>query len=312
MILTVTMNPAIDKTYVVDHFQPNQVFRTDKSIATAGGKGINVARVIAILGEAVAATGFLGGNNGAFIADEILKQNIRNEFLAIKGETRICLNIIDEINDTSTEILESGPILSHQEVDDFLHRFEQLLDQTTIITVSGSLPKGLNSDFYRLLIRSARQKKKKLLLDTSGVYLKEAIKEKPFMITPNETEVRTLIEQDSFTDKDYPQILLALKEQGICLPILTLGSAGCMAVLEDGVYKFSGTKLNVINPVGSGDAFLAGCAVGLKQERELIDVIKLGMAAGMSNTQFLATGMVCKEMVEMFFQGIRVERIACN
>ena len=309
MILTVTMNPAIDKTYVVDHFQPNQVFRTDKIIATAGGKGINVARVVSILGEAVAATGFLGGNNGAFIADELIKQNVRNEFLKTQGETRVCLNIIDEINSTSTEILESGPTLSHQEVDDFLHWFDQLLDQATIITVSGSLPKGLESDFYRLLIRSTRQKTKRLLLDTSGVYLKEAIKEKPFMITPNETEVRTLIEQESFADNDYPQILMSLKEQGIYLPILTLGSAGCMAMLEDGVYKFSCSRLNVINPVGSGDAFLAGCAVGLKQERKLIDVIKLGMAAGMSNTQFLATGMVCQEMVEKFFQVIRVERL---
>lgn len=309
MILTVTMNPAIDKTYVVDHFQVNELFRTDKIVATAGGKGINVARVICTLGEDVGATGFLGGTNGAFIGKALINHKIRNEFLEIQGETRVCLNILDEINHTSTEILESGPTLSIQEVNTFLKHFDLLLDQSDIVTLSGSLPLGLKSNFYRLLIRAAKEKGKKLLLDTSGDYLKEAIEEKPFMVKPNEHELKALIGDQNFADQSYPQILLTLKERGIELPVLTLGGAGCMAVLQDHVYKFSGPKLNIVNSVGSGDSFVAGCAVGLKQGRELIDVIKLGMASGMSNTQFLATGVVSKELVETFFEEIQVERL---
>ena len=112
MILAINMNPAIDKVYAVDDFKVGEVFRPRDMTATAGGKGLNVARVACLLGEQVIATGLAGGSTGRFIEEEVKKQGIDSQFVPIQGESRICINIMDEKNVTSTEILEPGPTIS--------------------------------------------------------------------------------------------------------------------------------------------------------------------------------------------------------
>ena len=125
MILAITMNPAIDKVYAIDDFEVNQVFRPKAMTATAGGKGLNVARVAHILGEAVMATGFLGGSTGQFIHRKIEEMGLINRFVSIQGETRICINIMDEKNTTSTEVLEPGPTVSQEECALFIEQYEK-------------------------------------------------------------------------------------------------------------------------------------------------------------------------------------------
>lgn len=304
MILTITMNPAIDKVYAVDDFVVGAVFRPRDMVATPGGKGVNVARVAHIIGEQAMATGLLGGSNGNFIRSEIKKQGIIDEFVPIKGQTRICINIIDQKNITSTEILEAGPVISQEEYEDFVKKYEELLDGCDVVTASGSLPKGVPDDFYYRLIEIAREKNKKFILDTSGEYFEEGIKAKPYMIKPNTDELTKVMDGDFFSTKDYVKAVAFFKEQGIELPVLSLGKKGCIAALEDGIYHFTTPSIKVVNTVGSGDSFVAGCAVALAQGKDLKEVIKLGMACGTANTQFFKTGMVSKELVEKFFDRI--------
>jgi len=308
MILAITMNPAIDKVYAIDDFEINRVFRPKAMTATAGGKGLNVARVAHILGEPVMATGFLGGSTGQFIHKQIEEMGLIDRFVSIQGETRICINIMDEKNTTSTEVLEPGPTISQEECDLFLEQYEKMLDSCDVVTASGSLPKGVAVDFYNMLIGIAKERGKKFILDTSGDYFKHGIQAKPYMIKPNKEEFEKAM-GSLRTLNDYDVALMKLKEQGIELPVITLGKDGCIAALEDGIYRFFAPSIKVLNTVGSGDSFVAGCAVSLCRGKGAMEVVKMGMACGMANTQFFQTGMVSVELVDKFFNMIEIEKL---
>ena len=192
MILAVTMNPAIDKIYFVDGFKLDEVHRPKGIISSAGGKGLNVARVAKIIGEEVAVTGFLGGGNGQFIRKKVKELGLIDRFVEIDDETRICINITDNVNNTTSEVLEPGPIITEEQSGKFLSSFSTMIDDVDIITFSGSLPKGLDSDFYAKLIRICNVKNKKVLLDTSGDAFKYGVLALPYMVKPNEDEIGTV------------------------------------------------------------------------------------------------------------------------
>ena len=309
MILTITLNPAIDKVYEIEDFCVGRVFRPKAMTGTAGGKGLNVARVARLLGEAVTATGFVGGNNGRFIIREIQGQGIENHFLEIGKETRICIAVMDSNNNTSTEILEPGPFIEPSEAGAFISLFNELASKAEVITASGSLPVGLPKDTYKTLVKIAKNQQKKFILDTSGRSLESSIGSLPYMVKPNLDEMESLLGEKIPDIKRQAIVVADLKKMGICLPCLSLGKDGCLVALEDGVYHFIGPEIQVINTVGSGDAFVAGCAVALQRGWGPIDVIKMGMACGIANTQFFETGMVSKELVEKFYQQINYEKI---
>lgn len=309
MILTITLNPAIDKVYEVEDFAVGKIFRPKAMTETAGGKGLNVARVVHLLGEPVMATGFLGGHNGRIIDSRVQAEGIISRFLEIKGETRICIAIIDQLNHTSTEILEKGPRIEVNDALAFLDHYDRLSEEGQIVTASGSLPVGLPEDYYRLLVEKAKSKNQLFLLDTSGIALKRAIPAKPYMVKPNLDEIQSLLNRELPDLTAQAEAVMQLKRAGITLPCLTLGANGALVALDNGVYHFSGPKIKVLNTVGSGDSFVAGCAVALQQGWEGKDVVRLGMACGMANTQFFQTGMVSRELVETYFGQITIEKI---
>ena len=308
MILSVTMNPSQDKVYIVDDFSVNNIYRTNHYTATAGGKGLNVARVVKELKEDIITTGLLGGMTGTFIKDELKKHKIKNEFVNISGETRTCINITDQKNNTTTEILETGPKIKNSEIKRFIEKYKKLIKKADIITLSGSLPKGLDDDFYYELVVYAKKMEKKVILDTSGQPLKEGIKAKPYMIKPNEDELNNLFDQNIKKLSDYIKALDKIKEMGIKLPVISLGKDGAVAMVENNYYHFKLPQVDVINTVGSGDAFVAGCAIGL-QKNNLIETIKLGIACGTANTMFAKTGKETEQTVNQFLNKNEVVKI---
>lgn len=309
MILTVTLNPAIDKVYSIDDFIVGKVFRPKKMTTTAGGKGVNVTRVLSLVGEEVTATGFIGGSNGKYIKNELEKLKVKSEFSNIYGDTRICVNITDEKNIMSTEILEKGPLVSEAEIESFLTKYKNLVKSSSVITASGSLPWGVPIDFYRKLIKISKDNNKIFLLDTSGESLKEGIKEKPYLIKPNSDEIEVIIGSIEKNIYGYKKALEYLKNEGIKLPLLTLGKDGAIAMIEDEILKFTIEPINVINAVGSGDSFLGGLATGIRRGYSKIDTIKYGMACGISNTQFFETGMVSEDQINKYFKIIKINKI---
>lgn len=304
MILTITANPAVDRAYSVAELVIGEVHRPTAMNATAGGKGLNVARVASILGAEVAAMGFIGGSNGAFIASELKKLGFRDSFTRISGETRICINIADA-QGRSTELLESGPVIQPLEKRQFLQDFSANLKQSSIITASGSLPKGLDGSFYCQLVQLAREKGKPMIVDTSGAALQAVLGAKPFMVKPNRSELSRYLGREIAAEQDLQSALQELHSQGIEIPLVTLGGDGAMACIDGSFYRFTAPRVQVKSAVGSGDSTIAGIAVGLEQGLPVVDAIRLGMAAGAANTQFLQTGFISRELVEEYYPAVK-------
>lgn len=304
------MNPAIDKIYMVDDFKLGEVRRPREMIASAGGKGLNVARVARLMGESVMGSGLLGGGNGAYIRKKIKELGIVDAFSEIDGETRICINITDTVNQRCSEVLEAGPTIGAQDATCFLETFEGLMEQVRVVTISGSLPTGLPTDFYEKMIRIAKKYGKKVLLDTSGSAFSEGVKACPYLIKPNEDEIEAVYHLAADSEADLVGAILFFKKQGIELPVISRGREGSLAGLSDGIYKITIPPVTVVNTVGSGDSFIAGCAIGLQRGFNEQDMLRMGTACGTANTQFAHTGFVEPEMVERFFKQVQVIKIA--
>ena len=309
MLLTITLNPAMDRVYLVDDFAVNEVFRARQVTATAGGKGLNVTRVAHLLGEPVLATGFIGGRVGRFIAEQVGEQGIADHFTVIREESRICLAMVDQEQGTSTEVLEAGPTVTVAEAELFLADYDAMLDRCEVVAASGSLPRGVPVDFYRTLIGMARAKDRKFILDASGEALRLGLAGRPYMIKPNEDELVKLLGTRP-THAGLADALRDLQKTGIQVPCLTLGKDGCLAALADGVYHYQAPLVAVVNAVGSGDSFVAGCAVALLRGAEPKEAIRLGMACGVANTQFVRAGMISPALVQEYLATVKCERVA--
>lgn len=216
MILTITMNPSVDISYPLQQLSINSINRADHVLKSAGGKGINVARVPRQLGEPAAATGFLGGRLVDFIRDELRRLDIDDYFVPIEEETRNCIAIIHDTQ--QTEILESGPMIQEKEETLFLEQLEHHIRKIDILTISGSLPKGLQANFYNKLLKLADEYKKLVLLDVKGDLLEATLKTgpTPHLIKPNEDERRDLLRVPLGDEQD---IIEAVKNSQLLQPI---------------------------------------------------------------------------------------------
>ncbi len=298
MIVTVTLNPAIDKVYFVDKLNLGDVNRPYAHTCSAGGKGLNVARVAHILGAKATALGFIGGRNGDYIKSEIKKQGIACHFTVVNGETRINTNISDK-EGNSTEILEAGPTITVDEANRFIADFISITKEADIIAISGSMPKGIEKNFYYTL--TTLIKDKQVIIDASGETLSEAIKAKPFMVKPNRTELVQLLGFEPTDNSSLKNALIFLYEKGIALPFITLGKDGAAAYVDGEFLRFIPPSVTVKNAVGSGDSTVGGICTGLDMGLNFIDAIRLGMASGCANTQFNETGFVSKELVKKYY-----------
>lgn len=293
MILTLTMNPAVDIGYTLNTLQLDTVNRTNQVSKTAGGKGLNVTRVLQQLGSDVLATGLLGGHIGAFIKEQLDAQHTANTFYRIHSETRNCIAILHE--GKQTEILESGPTITPEEQEGFFQHFIALLPQTSLITISGSLPAGIESAFYSRLIAEAAKQNVRVLLDTSGKSLECSLKagQKPYLIKPNQEELAALLEQEvaSSIDNLKKQLNHPLFE-GVEWIVVSLGAKGAFAKHRQHYYQVSIPKVNAVNPVGSGDSTIAGLAHAINQASSDIDILKTAVTAGTLNAMEQRTGYI--------------------
>ena len=192
MILTVTLNAAIDKRYVVDDFKVGEVNRVKECSYVPGGKGLNVSKPASIYGAEVVATGFVGGHAGNYIEDALKPFGIRGDFYHVDAESRSCINIWDEVNHVQTEFLEPGFTLTEEDFQGFEKKFRELVQNADVVSMSGSVPKGLDGTAYQSLVRIVKEAGKPVILDTSGKLLELGIEACPTLIKPNIDEIRML------------------------------------------------------------------------------------------------------------------------
>ncbi|MCU6736509.1 1-phosphofructokinase [Diplocloster agilis] len=306
MITAVTLNTSIDKAYQVEDVEKGTVMRVKSCNNTAGGKGLNVARVIQICGEEILATGFCGGHAGALLEEMLSKAGIAYDFVHTAKETRNCLNILSR-DGVSTEFLEPGEPVTEEEIEAFLKKYEALVDKSNVITLSGSIPQGAPPDIYATLIRIAKDRQKTVILDTSGPALTEGIKALPDMIKPNADEIETLLNISITNRNDIIQGAVKLHDMGIPYVVVSLGKEGAVCVSKEGILKAAPPAANAINTVGCGDSMVAAFAVSFERRYPLQQALKYAVAVSAANTLTPTTGHYRPEDMQEIYSLVEVE-----
>lgn len=309
MIITVTLNTAIDKTYTVENFAIDRVHRPIEAKSTAGGKGINVARVLRELGRDVLATGFIGGCNGDRIIDGLEREGIVNSFVRTEGESRICIAVVDPLNGTQTEVNENGPTISSDELQALRSLLEQSVQSATHVVVAGFPPLGVPEDLYAEIINIARRHNVKTVLDASGPYLEAGIAAGPHMVKPNVRELSALRDRELLTREEILHAAKNLLSSGIKVVLVSMGRAGCVAT--DGKHSWQATppEIPFVSAVGSGDAMVAAYLDAELSGAELPEAIRAATAAGAANATTFGAGFCSKESIDALKDNVQVVQI---
>ncbi len=309
MILTVTLNAAIDRTVAVPNFRLGHRHRAVESRTVAGGKGINVARALSLLGRPVIATGFVGGPTGARVLEELREESVLTDFTQIASETRINLAVIDPTSGDQTEINERGPAVSPEEAKRLFERIGYLAGGARICVLAGSVPPGAGDDLYARLITDLARRGVTVVLDAEGEAMLAGVRAGASMVTPNEREAEELVGQE-FSDRgDLAHGLTELVRLGAGEAAITRPD-GCVASVGEGserrLLEVHTESLEAVSTVGSGDAFLAGYVAARYEERSAEDCLAYAVACGAESTQHFGAGTVDRSQVERLLGEVAV------
>jgi 1-phosphofructokinase/tagatose 6-phosphate kinase len=316
MIITVTLNTAIDKTLSVPNFRLGRRHRTVEQTTMPGGKGVNVARVLKSLGAPVIATGLAGGATGTRIVDQLTQLSVLTDFVRIREESRTNTAVIDPTTGEQTEINERGPKVTPHEVELFVDKLLYLAKGASMCVFAGSLPRDVDTDIYAFLIRELRRLNVTTMVDTDGDPLRRAVRSEPDVISPNVLEAEELVGHEFNDDEDRTYAVREICELGAREAIMTMND-GCFARMlpgdgssEPSLYRVR-VRGGAIEPratVGSGDAFLAGFVASRYQGKSVEDSLAFGVACGAESTQHLGAGLVDPERVDRLLGEVEVER----
>jgi 1-phosphofructokinase/tagatose 6-phosphate kinase len=312
MIITVTLNAAVDKTLAVPNFRIGRRHRAVEQTSMAGGKGVNVARALKTLGQPVIATGVAGGPTGTRIIEQLTEEAILNDFVRIREESRTSTAVIDDTTGEQTEINERGPAVSQAELELFTDKLLYLAKGAAVCVFAGSLPRGVPDSFYADMVAEMRQMGVTTVLDAEGEPLRLATRAEPTMVSPNELEAEELVGHEFSDDDDRLRGLHQMVELGAREAAMTLPS-GCVALVgDDGdrrVYRVTLEARETRSTVGSGDAFLAGYVAARYTRRPPEECLRFGVACGAESTQHFGAGVIDPREVERLMADVEVEEL---
>jgi len=297
MIVTVTLNTALDKTYTVENFVLDRVHRPTETKETAGGKGINVARVLKEFGRDSLATGFVGGCNGDKIIAGLDQEGLKHDFVRIAGESRICVAVVDPANGTQTEVNENGPDVRTEDLRALKSKVESLMPSAEWLVLSGNAPPGTPAGFYAELIEIARRCDVRTTLDASGLHLQEGAASGPFMVKPNIAELSTLVGRELLTLEEILHAAKNLIHTGVSIVIVSMGRAGCVATDGRRSWQAAPPEIPFVSAVGSGDALLAAVIDSLLSGSGIPEAVSHGVAAGAANAMTYGAGFCSRDSV---------------
>ena len=312
MIVTVTVNAALDRTLTVPAFQLGFRHRSSEVLTLAGGKGINVARALKTLEVPVVATGLTGGRTGTRIVEELTSEAILNDFVRIADESRTSTAVVDPTGGTYTEINEWGPEVTASELETLMEKLHYLSQGADFVVLAGSLPRKVPTSFYADAVRDLARRDVRVVLDSEGEPLQRGVEAAPFLVSPNQREAEQLVGQELEDDDDFLMALDAIAEMGPRNVLVTLEN-GCFALLRFGrktrrIRAFA-PRVEPVSVVGSGDVlvaqFLAGLVAELKPEETLREAVAAGTAsvlelgAGRFDPQRAATFAAEVELTEL-------------
>jgi 1-phosphofructokinase len=313
MILTVTLNAAVDRTLVVPSLSLGHRHRAPESVTLAGGKGINVARGLRTLGVPVLATGFAGGRNGDAIRDGLSEAAIPFDLVEIEGYSRTSTAIIDPMAGTQTEINEYGPEVSPPEVREFSRRLEHLMEYATAVVFAGSLPPNLDEGFFVGLVQRSRERGLYTVVDSTPSVLRAALKANPSLVSPNQHEAESVVGFDFIEDGDFLRGLSRLVELGASGACITSPSGHSYLTTEDGIVSARAPRVESLSTIGSGDAYLAGLLAGLLHRNLApVDAVRLAAGCAGANAETLGAGLFDARRAAELSESVQIDFLSRN
>lgn len=293
MIVTVTLNAALDRSLTVPIFQVGHRHRASGVLTLAGGKGINVARALKRLDVPVVATGLAGGRTGTRIVEELTAEAILNDFVRIRDESRTSTLAVDPTSGTHTEINEWGPKVTASELDMLMDKLRYLARGADVVVFAGSLPRGVDEGFYAEAMREIARKGVRVVLDSEGEPLRRGLEAEPWLASPNQREAEQLVGQELADDEDFLMAIDAIAEMGARNVQITLDS-GCYALVREERrarrYRVVGPQLEPVSVVGAGDALLAQWLAARAAGTAVGESLRLAVAAGAASVLEIGAG----------------------
>ena len=310
MIITITLNPALDRTLRIEKpLVANKLNRAVSSSVEPGGKGINVSRAVKALGGESVALGFCAGSNGRFMKDALTSVNIHHDFVDVPGNTRVNVQIIDQLGD-HTEVNEPGFKISDGDFIRFLERVELYLDEKNIFVLAGSVPPGFPMVNYIRLIKTIKKAGCRLIVDESGDLLREALKFEPDFVKPNIFELAEVVGNEPTDDPDVlvhsARKLLDLGAKSVCV---SMGQQGALFAAKDEpevLYVNCNPKIVDAGAVGTGDAMVGAIANSMDKGVSFTEMAKITVATGRASARLAGTEMASLKRVYEVYETLLV------
>jgi 1-phosphofructokinase/tagatose 6-phosphate kinase len=298
VIVTVTLNAAIDRTLTVPNFQRGQRHRASANLTLPGGKGINIARALKTLGVPVVATGLVGGTTGQRIIEALTAEAVLNDFVRIDGESRTSTAVVDPAGGAYTEINEWGPAVKEEELELLLEKLRYLSQGAELVVFAGSLPRDVPDGFYAEAIHELARRHVPAVLDSDNEPMRLGVEAEPFLVSPNQAEAESLVGQEFHDEDDLRIALEAISDLGARNVLITT-DFGCVASLRDDrephgfkahSFKVTAPPLEPVSVVGSGDVLLAAYLAARHAGRSAEESLRAAVAAGAASTLELGAG----------------------
>lgn len=309
MIVTVTMNPAIDKTVEIKTLQPGGLNRIKTVEYDAGGKGINVSKTVKELGGQSIMTGFLGGNTGKTLENVLKEKHINGDFIWVQGETRTNTKIFEE-NGAVTELNEPGPKISKEQIDALLQKLESYAAEDTLFVLAGSVPGGVDDDIYQKITGLVHEKGSKVLLDADGTLFGKALEAHPDILKPNRIELEQYMEYDyRASEEELLKSAEELREKGSGTVVVSMGRSGAIFVFDGYKVKCPALSVKAHSTVGAGDAMVAALSYAWDQKLDNTETVKLCMAASAGAVTTVGTKPPKRELVDKLTEQVVIKKI---
>ena len=310
MIGTVTLNPAIDVILEINNLKINHYNKVLNAHTTSGGKGINVSKAVRGCDRETIAIGFLGGGRGRMIEEELRELGITTNFWHIEEKTRSNTIISDKETGQHTLLSETGPKITEYDLEMLKSIFYRVMSQCTVVTLSGSLPRGVPVNIYGDLISIAKEREVKTILNTSGEQFIKGLEKKPFLAKPDLRESNRVFGIKIDKEKDAIKAAKEVVQRGAEIGVVSLQNEKDVIATRDEIWFAETTYHKIVNIIGAGDALVAGFAVALSEEgKNLKEAIEFSMACALASALREEEEFSSREEVEKCLQCVNVKRL---
>jgi 1-phosphofructokinase len=306
MIVTVTLNPSLDRTLSVPEFIPGMLNRARLIRVDLGGKGINVSRALQALEIPSRIVGFAGGRTGSSLRDGLMAEAFAVSFIEVGDEIRQNITLLDESNNQYTKINEQGPAIGSKQVEALEELVESIVQPGDLWAFCGSLPPGAPTDLYGRLITRVQQKKALAFLDTSGVPLRDGLRAGPFALKVNCEEAGELLGRHLDDEQAVLNAAHEFRAKGTRLVMLTRGAQGLVVAMESGMVVAVPPPVTALSPVGAGDATLAGLLWAVSDQSDLVTTACRAVACGTAATMHAGTGMGGRKLIQDLLSQVKI------